>query len=176
MDEEVGAGALIVTARFDGPAQHHFQAMRDRYFPPERNMVPAHCTLFHKLPGARLDDLIDALEAARPGRPPLVSVTGILPFRTGGAYRIECESLRDIRAHVADVFADDLTRQDSQPWRPHVTFQNKADPDTAARTLRQVERNFEPFTTTLEGIDIWYWRGGPWEHAATVPLGALPQP
>ncbi len=42
---------LIVTARFDPIAASLFQRLRDAHFPPARNIVPAHCTLFHHLPG-----------------------------------------------------------------------------------------------------------------------------
>lgn len=163
-------GALIVTARFDPAAQDFFQAMRDRHFPPERNVVPAHCTLFHKLPGARRDELADIL-AAHAGEAPLAAhCTDLMRFATGGAFRVESAGLSRLRAVVAERFEAVLTRQDSQPFRAHVTYQNKVDPKLARHTFAQVERAFEPFPCAVAAIEMWFWRGGPWEAAGRVAL------
>ena len=77
---------------------------------------------------------------------------------------------RSLRRAVAAAFAETLTRQDSQTFRPHVTFQNKADPALARSTLRELERTFRPFACEVTGLDVWFWRGGPWEAAGSVTL------
>jgi hypothetical protein len=60
---------------------------------------------------------------------------------------------------------DWLTPQDSARIAPHVTIQNKVSPDEARALLRELEGEFRPFTGTAEGLDLWHYRGGPWEPA-----------
>ena len=43
---------LILTLALDGATFAPLDALRRPHFPPERNLVPAHLTLFHALPGA----------------------------------------------------------------------------------------------------------------------------
>ena len=41
---------LVVTLKIDEPSQLFFDKQRTAHFPPYANYVPAHITLFHKLP------------------------------------------------------------------------------------------------------------------------------
>lgn len=47
---------LIVTLALDEQAQARFDALRSRHFPPDRNVLDAHVTLFHALPGEQEGD------------------------------------------------------------------------------------------------------------------------
>lgn len=42
---------LILALKLEQPAFERLDALRRAYFPPERNVIPAHLTLFHALPG-----------------------------------------------------------------------------------------------------------------------------
>ena len=46
---------LILTLRLDPESQARFDALRRAHFPPERNLLGAHVTLFHALPAAAAD-------------------------------------------------------------------------------------------------------------------------
>ena len=46
---------LILSAVLDGPVQRRLDALRRTHFPPHRNHLDAHVTLFHHLPGAEED-------------------------------------------------------------------------------------------------------------------------
>lgn len=51
-----GSGAaapLILTLAMDERSQERFDRLRETHFPPERNHLSAHLTLFHRLPGER---------------------------------------------------------------------------------------------------------------------------
>ena len=48
---------LILTLRFDGEAFARLDDLRRAHFPPERNQIPAHLTLFHALPGEALEEV-----------------------------------------------------------------------------------------------------------------------
>src|ERR1700712_5017184 len=42
---------LILTLALHGEDQARFDRLRIAHFPPERNLIPAHITMFHHLPG-----------------------------------------------------------------------------------------------------------------------------
>lgn len=68
----------------------------------------------------------------------------------------------------------DLTTQDRQGLRPHITVQNKASAEVAARTLAKLEAGFEPFNVTATGLRVWRYEGGPWTELARFPFPARP--
>ena len=104
--------------------------------------------------------------------PLALRVTGVRFMGHGSAYEIESAALKRLRAELARGWADWLTRQDAQGWRPHVTVQNKV-PSGAAKALHaRLREGFEPFEATGTGFALWHYRGGPWEEAAQVPFAA----
>ena len=67
MSSVTGAGPpLIVTALLDEAAQQRFDRLRRSHFPPERNHLDAHLTLFHRLPDAPAVVSTLAVAADRP--------------------------------------------------------------------------------------------------------------
>ena len=81
----------------------------------------------------------------------------------GVAYRIESPDLVAIRRDLADAFAGLLTPQDAGGWRPHVTIQNKVQPNIAKLLLASLSRDFRPREVEIAGLAAWWYRGGPWE-------------
>ena len=47
-----GDPPFVLTLELDGASFGRLNELRRRHYPPERNMVPAHLTLFHQLPAA----------------------------------------------------------------------------------------------------------------------------
>ncbi|GAA4778281.1 2'-5' RNA ligase family protein [Stakelama sediminis] len=155
---------IIVTALFGGEDQAMFDRLRRAHFPPERNFLDAHLTLFHHLPPTLLPELKQRLNAETRGQAaPPCRIAGLLNLGRGVAFRIESEGLEDIRDRLADAFAPMLTPQDSAGWRPHITIQNKVAPVDARRLLAQLQAGFIPWQVRLTGLAAWYYRGGPWE-------------
>ncbi|KQQ91301.1 2'-5' RNA ligase family protein [Aureimonas sp. Leaf324] len=157
---------LILTLRFDAASFERFDAMRRRYFPPARNMLPAHLTLFHKLPGERLPAIHRDLAALAGETPPLQLIAqGIRFLGYGSAYEIRCDALKSLRARLAERWAGDLTRQDAAGFAPHVTIQNKAPARDAKALCADLKAAFSPFEAEGTGLLLWHYRGGPWELA-----------
>lgn len=157
---------LILTARFDDASFARFQALRQRHFPPARNHVPAHLTLFHHLPGPRIGWICEAVRRLADGAAPVAGrVSGLRFLGKGVAYELECSPLERMRADLAGVFADVLTAQDRQRIRPHVTIQNKAAPAEARSLFDALCTEFRPFSVTMTGLLLWRYRGGPWDGA-----------
>lgn len=137
--------------------------LRRAHFPPERNQVPAHITLFHHLPPGVADELRDQLKAECRGAPPKALLFGLRHLGRGVAYQVESPDLAAIRERLADHFAGLLIPQDQAPWRPHITVQNKVEPKAAKALLAELEAVFAPRPLQIAGLASWWYRGGPWE-------------
>lgn len=157
------AAPLILTLALDADAQAWFDRQRTAYFPPARNVLAAHLTLFHHLPADHTPAIVADIEdvCGRHGPLPLIVAP---PFLLGGgvAYALDAPAL----VAVHDV----LTPQDRQPFRPHVTVQNKVPPAEARALHARLREAFVPFNATGEGLTLWHYRGGPWQFAGAYPF------
>lgn len=169
------ADPLILTVRFDPELQGWFEGLRRRHFPRAINRIPAHLTLFHHLPGETLDAIVRELDelCSDQSRMP-VEVTHPRSLGRGVALAVSAPGLAGLRGRVAAPLADRLTAQDRQGFRPHVTVQNKVTPEAARALLAELESEWEPRRGWAEGLDLWHYRGGPWEaaHGASFRAGA----
>lgn len=162
------AAPIIVSALFGAEDFAWLNGLRRRHFPPERNVIDAHLTLFHHLPPGVSQELKDRLKAeTRGSAPPRARLSGLMSLGRGVAFRVESPELEDIRDRLSDAFAGLLTPQDRQSWRPHVTIQNKVEPAEARALLEQLSRDFTPRPLKIAGLASWYYRGGPWEPLST---------
>jgi 2'-5' RNA ligase len=161
--------SLILTVHLDSAAQARLDADRRRYFPPERNIVPAHLTLFHQLPDIEATHTTLARLALEQPAFSLL-ITGLLPLGRGVAYAIESPSLHQLREEMAAAFAPHLIAQDRQPFRPHVVIQNKTSPDHARATSAEIGSAFIPFSAQALGLDLWRYMEGPWSFEKTFAL------
>ena len=82
----------------------------------------------------------------------------------GVAFDLSCPALIALRAELARSWSGSLTAQDRQGYRPHVTIQNKVTPSEARDTQRQLDALL-PMGGSIEGLQLWHYRGGPWDDA-----------
>ncbi len=164
--------ALIATLAMDERAFAVLEGLRRRHFPVERNLVPAHVTLFHKLPGDHEDRIREqlAVVCAATARFDL-AVGGIRRLGGGVAINVEGEGLLKIRDALRRLWVDWLGPQDRQGYRPHVTVQNKADPSAAETLALSLEKDFTGISVEARGLILWRYLGGPWEHIETFAFG-----
>lgn len=161
MQEKQDSITYILTLRLDQESQAFFDALRKKYFPAERNYLKAHLTLFHKLPDnahtfAVLGEIIE--------EPFDMQVAGLRHLGAGVAYQIESGILQHLHQKLGDAFAKDLIPQDKQRFMPHITVQNKVTPAASKELLHELSERFIPFTARAIGMDLWIYRGGPWEY------------
>jgi hypothetical protein len=155
---------IIVTALLGRRDQAEFDALRRAHFPPERNYLDAHLTLFHHLPPSVADEVKRRLnDATRGQRAPLARAAGLMSLGRGVAVKIESQGLTAIRRDLCDAFGSVLTPQDAGGWRPHITIQNKAAPTIAKLLLAALSADFRPREIEIAGLAAWWYRGGPWE-------------
>jgi 2'-5' RNA ligase len=169
------AAPLILTLKFDETTFRRLEELRQKYFPPERNFVPAHLTFFHALPAA-LESEIKAKIASLAHRTPRVELTFPRLRFLGKGAAIEVEStpsLSGIRAELQNEWFKNLTAQDRQKnFRPHVTIQNKVAPEIAKRLFGELSANWQPFAGRGEAFLLWQYLGGAWKFAAEFEFTA----
>lgn len=161
---------IIVTAIFGDGDNGWLQELRRTHFPPERNQVPAHLTLFHHLPPSSEAELGRRLAYHAASPPPLAMISGIIDLGGGTAFRIECEELEAVRGDLSEAFRGLLTPQDQARWRPHVTIQNKVESNVAKRLQQNLRITFEPRPLAIRGLASWRYLGGPWELIKKYPF------
>lgn len=158
------AAPLILTLALDERSFAFFDEQRRRHFLPARNFIPAHLTLFHHLPGVQISRIEDTLEATTASRNSFhLDVTGLRSLGRGVAYMLQSQELTDLRRSLASAWVQWLTSQDRQKHQPHVTVQNNVEPVTARELLIMLSDAFKPFQVVGTGLDLWWYRGGPWE-------------
>lgn len=159
------AAAPIIVSALLGPADLAWaDGLRRAHFPPERNQLVAHLTLFHHLPPGVAAELDGRLRAATAHvERPQALVDRLLPLGRGTALGVRSPALATIRAELADAFAGCLTPQDRGGWRPHITIQNKVSPAEAKALLARLSAGFVARPIAIVGLASHYYRGGPWE-------------
>ena len=149
--------------------------LRNKYFPKHLNKLAAHLTLFHALPGSRLDsDIIPVIEQVVRTTSPF-SITASQPFQLSKR-GIAIAILPDQGGARAKEVRDQL----QAPWKkqgflsqqdaaktgrsfPHYTVMNKVDEDAEIqKALHELERDFEPDQDTVIGLALYRYDKGWW--------------
>ena len=160
---------LVVTLALAEHAQERLDALRRRWFPPARNHLGAHVTLFHALPGHGVDRVRALLREAAGRQTFDVEVAAVRRLGRGVALDLRSAALdplhRGLQAAVVDAFGQEVTAQDRQGLRAHVTVANKLDAGPARTAYDAVCASFSPWTAPATGLALWRYDGGPWEPA-----------
>jgi 2'-5' RNA ligase len=163
---------LILTLELDPEAQAWFEGERRRWFPRSLNRVPAHVSLFHALPGEQLPAIAELLGEETAGLAPFpLEVNDLMKLGKGVAYALASEQLQALHTRLRSRWADWLTPQDRQGFRPHIVVQNKSTPEQARELYSRLSASFRPWAVEAAALRLWHYRGGPWEPAASFPFG-----
>jgi len=164
------SGALIVTAEFAPTDFAWLDSLRRRHYPPERNQVPAHLTIFHALPPSSDAEVRRELGRHAATTAPRAALAGLMNLGKGVAFRVVSDDLEAIRAAIAEHCHGLLSAQDSAGWRPHVTIQNKVQSSVARALLVELERDFRPRALGISALALHRYASGPWEPVARYPF------
>ena len=157
------AAPLIVTAELPEALQSRADQLRRLHYPPERNVLAAHVTLFHALPPSVEDELREALAAEARVKPVPARLEGVMSLGGGTALRLTSPGMLAIWERLADRFHGLLTPQDEHLPRLHVTIQNKVSPHDAKVLMNRLIREIEALDFAFAGLGLHRYRGGPWE-------------
>jgi 2'-5' RNA ligase len=160
------SNSLLLTLKLDPTTFERANRLRQQYFPPERNVVPAHLILFHQLPGDQESAISHSLQTlcAQTKHFPF-SLPSLQSLGNGVAINVSSPALMQLHKTLATTWDLWLIPQDRQGYRPHITIQNKVKPETARQLQAELEAQWQPITGWGEGLLLWYYHQGPWELA-----------
>lgn len=156
---------IILTATMGAADFAWANALRRRHFPPERNVLDAHITLFHHLPPSILPELRQRMRALCAAPPPPAMLAAVISLGRGVAFRVDSPALDVMRTELAAAFVGLLTPQDRASPRLHITVQNKVSVEEARKLHWEMAADFRPRRLAIAGLAAWLYRGGPWEAA-----------
>ena len=159
---------FILTLTLDEALANTLNQLRETHFPKERNYLNAHVTLFHALPSEHETDLRRDLAILCSATPTFEVVLPELEHWGKGVFAVlEAPPLLTLRTALAGRWQNDLTPQDRQGYRPHVTLQNKVPKDKALGLYEILSPTWHPLTGTALGLTLWRYAGGPWIFAGS---------
>ena len=166
---------LIISLTLDDALQSHITNLRGKYFPTARNHLQGHITLFHAIPSSNVSEVKAHIEQLCSStakfpvrlRPPTLSKNSkavFAPLSANPLYNVH-ESLQH---GFQKKLRLNLTQQDSNPkfW-PHATIINKVSEEEALDAFEALQESKEVQSLAKGealGLDLWYYRGGPWSH------------
>lgn len=154
----------LVLAVLPAAVQARLDALRRAHYPAERNRVPAHCTLFHAVPGmvaAELSALLARLTATTP--PPRARIDRVIDLDGGTALALVSADLIDVRDMLADHFHGLLTGGDAVAPRFHITVQNKVERRAAHILQAELTATWRATDTTIPSIAVHRVVDGAWQ-------------
>jgi hypothetical protein len=155
---------IIITAEMGKADQAWANGLRRAHFPPDRNFLDAHITLFHHLPPSHLAEIKSRLAAlAAECRPPVAYLSEVMLLGRGVAYHVDSPELQSIRDELAEEFRGLLIPQDQARPRLHITIQNKVEPALAKSLHAELLMTFKPRDLNISGLAAHYYMGGRWE-------------
>lgn len=156
---------FIVTAELPDDVFAWADSLRRDHFPPERNWLKAHVTLFHAFaPSLReeLRGMLGSIAAEHP--PPRAELDGLMNLGRGTAIALRSPEMLAIRAAIADRFHGALTKQDSHPSRLHITIQNKVEPAAAKLLQAELGPNIPKRRFAFTGLGLHLYLNPHWEE------------
>ncbi len=162
---------FIVTAELPTDLFSWANGLRRQYFPPERNHLAAHVTLFHALAPSLRDEL-PAVLARMAGEfsPPQAELTGLMNLGKGTALALNSPAMLEIRAEIADLFHGMLTAQDQHRPRLHITIQNKVSPEAARALQAELAPLIAPRRFAFSGLGLHRYCNPHWEAVGVWPF------
>jgi hypothetical protein len=104
---------LILSLAMGAISQEMFDRLREAHFPPERNYLRAHLTLFHKLPAEHEGEISADLKELCEGRNPFILIAvGVRFLGRGVAYELSSPELLSTRKELAERWEPWLGAQD----------------------------------------------------------------
>ena len=165
------ANPFILTAKLPDDIHSWADKLRKAHFPPERNFLHAHVTLFHAFAPSLLEELKSYLpQVAKEFAAPRGEITGLMNLGGGTAIRLNAPDLLEIRRVISDRFHGTLTQQDLHEPRPHITIQNKVKKEAAQALQAELGPQIEQRAFTFPALELHLYQGGPWDFVKAFPF------
>ncbi len=161
---------LLVTGELPPDVLAWADGLRRAHYPPERNRLRAHVTLFHALPPSVEDELRQTLADLAAAPPPQARISGLMKLGGGTALAIDCPALVELHGQIAERMHGLLTRQDAQPLKLHVTIQNKVSVEAARALQTELAATLQPRAFRFAGFGLYAYEDGLWRPIRSFPF------
>jgi hypothetical protein len=159
------AAPFIVTAELPVDIFSWANSLRVQHFPPERNKLKAHVTLFHSFAPSLREELRSVLSRlAGLYAPPEARCEGLMDLGKGTALAIQSPGMLEVRGAIAEHFHGAQTAQDKHEPRLHITVQNKVTPQEAKALQRALSQSLRPRPFRFTGLGLHLYRETHWEE------------
>jgi hypothetical protein len=156
---------FIVTAELPGDVFAWSDGLRRAHFPPERNHLAAHVTLFHSFaPSLREELLRELARCAAEYAPPAAQIDALMDLGGGTALAVRSPAMLAIRAELAERFFTVLTAQDRGSKRLHITVQNKVERKAAKALQAALGAELIPRAFGFTGLGLHSYLNPQWEQ------------
>ncbi|RDC60303.1 hypothetical protein HME9302_01505 [Alteripontixanthobacter maritimus] len=162
---------LILTAQLPKDMHRWATSLRTEHFPPERNHLEAHVTLFHAIPHFAEEEVrAECARIAAEMSPVPAELEGLLNLGRGTALKLTSPAMLSVRDRIAERLHGLLTAQDQHTPRLHVTIQNKVTLDAVKALQAQLADQIEPRSFAFRGLALHRYLGGPWDAVKDWPF------
>ena len=166
MSEDV----YVVTLQLDTASFEWLQALRIEHFPSSRNWLPAHLTLLHTTSTEQINALKNRWDEFADMANLPVRFTGIRSLGGGTAVEVDSPGLNSCRQRLMGAMSGKFSRQDIQPFKAHVTIQNKVAPSEAKLLQERLRTTFAAREGLGCGVMLWRYLNGPWSFDSILPF------
>lgn len=175
--EQAGQGGatkgvpLLITAELPADVLAWAEGLRRAHYPPERNRLQAHVTLFHGLPPSARGEVEQLLaEATGEFAAPQAKVTGIMDLGRGTAFAIDSPGMSALHEMLAQRLHGLIQQKDTRELRLHVTVQNKVGREDARSLQAELAAGFKPRAFLFRGLGLYGWDGQLWNFERLYPF------
>ena len=156
---------FIVTAEMPLDIFSWANSLRTEHFPPERNWLKAHVTLFHNMAPSLREELPRFLaRLAGEFAPPEAEQNGLMDLGGGTALAIRSPAMLAIREQISEHFWAMLTKQDQGGKKLHITIQNKVPRDAALALQAELAPRLQPRRFAFTGLGLHLYTNPHWEE------------
>lgn len=156
---------LLITAELPADIFAWADGLRRTHYPPERNRLGAHVTLFHGLPPSAEGEVRRVL-ADLAGRPaPEARITGLMDLGRGTALAVDSPEMVVLHAEMAERLHGLIQQKDARPLRLHITVQNKVSRKAASTLQAELAQDLPARHFRFRGFGLSHWRDELWRLA-----------
>ncbi|MDK1494339.1 2'-5' RNA ligase family protein [Sinorhizobium sp. 7-81] len=134
---------------------NHIDRLRRAHFPPPRNFLRAHLTMFHRLPGEYMEQILKHLtEVAAANRGITAQVPGLRHLGAGVAFTIASPQVERVHIELRVTFVSWPGGQDLRKWQPHITIQNMVSRSAADALHSTLRMGLRSHPVEIVGLDL----------------------
>ncbi|MDG2005271.1 MAG: 2'-5' RNA ligase family protein [Novosphingobium sp.] len=154
---------LLVTAELPADILEWSDSLRRAHYPPERNRLQAHVTLFHGLPPSARAEVHDLLIAtAGEAKSPEACISGVMDLGRGTALAIDSCGMIELHERLAESLHGLIQQKDARELRLHITVQNKVERSQAKALQAELAATFRSQGFRFRGFGFYGWDGILW--------------